>query len=199
MGPVVSQEFETKRAKFCTERALRIKVIGADQPTVPSQYPQFLCDADNSLKHGSLPGDWSACYRSRLGESVYDVIVLDYFEVANQDLVDLAIRTRLRFPYALIVNLKHWYPIWTGYQSQGGWENVAKYAADRGYPNMTNEALVVFNQSTLNWEMQDWSTQQKYYDDATKRSQAWTFFKGADADSGLSGRAMQDLTYRRSF
>ena len=89
----------------------------------------LLCNAVNSLDEESEPRDWSVCLRSRIGDETCDVIVVDYFELADPYLIELTHRIRLRFPDALIINLKHWHPIWTGYVDRKGWINVKEWLA----------------------------------------------------------------------
>lgn len=193
------KDLDGKKKKFCDDRGLRFKVLGSDQ-SIPSTYPYSLCNADNSLRADSTPEEWAVCFRSRIDESVHDVFVLDYYDVADENLVKLGKRIRNRFPDALIINLKHWYPIHIGYPGTNGWTNVAEWAKTFGYDNMTNAALMAFQDSTLPWERRDIPTQESYFTSTTQRTSAWTIFKGSESEADLpAGKEFQDMLNRRSW
>ena len=68
-----------------------------------------------------LPKDAASCLSNLLEDRTYDVIVLDFFEVADQGLDLLVTRLQNKFPDATIINLKPYFPGWTGFPSRKGW------------------------------------------------------------------------------
>jgi len=82
-------------------------------------YPWLLSvDATNEAIRASGPNYPSVCTESIIGEEIYDVIVLEFFAMANAGLVPLAQRLRRRFPDATIVFLAVWNPAMIYYQDE---------------------------------------------------------------------------------
>ena len=205
-------ELDYQKETFCNERNIRFMVIGNDNNPINKGtpiYPSELCGATNEwLIRGGEPKDWSECFRARIGDGTRnDVFILDYFEVADDYLNKLVGRIRSRFPKSLIINLKHWYPFWTGYYDRalgGKWVDVSQWAMQNGYPTMSNDALHEFYYNTsLPWTTtSQYGVQQYFINEATKnnpRNMTWTLYKGREGDDGQVGLYTQDLLIRRAW
>ncbi len=90
-----------------------------------------------SLKHGSNYGIRSsgpnypaACTKSILGNDEFDVLILEFFTVADKGMKELAQRLRERFPEAIIVIARLWDPpMLENIHGQG----LRNWARERGY------------------------------------------------------------------
>jgi len=75
-------------------------------------YPWLLSpDATNFAIRAGGPQFPSACTSTMTGTEVFDVVVFEYYLMAEQGLQTLARRTRERFPDALIIFMVNWYPL----------------------------------------------------------------------------------------
>ena len=187
------------QGKFCMGRGLRIKVLGHERTSNPSTYPETLCQADNNLRKNSTAADWATCFRTRIDESIFDVFVLDYYDTADESLVELADRIRRRFPAAIIVNLKHWYPDDIGYPGTYGWTSASQWANTHGHSSM-KDSMEDFLVTTLPWERLDNPTLEQYWQTATQKSGAWNLFKGTESEKDLpAGKEFQTILERRQW
>jgi len=137
-----------------------------------------------------LPKDVASCLQNLLQDRIYDVIVLDLFEVADQGLDILVNRLKNRFPDATIINLKPYFPGWTGFQSRKGWVGVEKWAQMKvkGYTTSIAENIENASRMSLNvldelkdasrpWEMQKFNSQQNAFDKVTRDYSLWALYK----------------------
>jgi hypothetical protein len=76
-------------------------------------YPYLLSQTVDNFAHSSMgPNYYAVCSETIIGDdTLYDVIVLDYWLKYTQGLDDLAHRLRDRFPQAIIILMRNWEPI----------------------------------------------------------------------------------------
>ena len=74
-------------------------------------YPYLISeDIHNYALFSGGPNYPSACAETMVGDDhTYDVILLDYYLLANDGLLELAKRLRARFPHAILIFLEIWH------------------------------------------------------------------------------------------
>jgi len=91
----------------------------------------------NYAIRSSGPNYPKSCLFTMMGDEEYDVIILEYFMHAREGLRSLAQRVRDRFPDAIIIILRLWYPVqfqnreieWTGVEDYP----LQEYVTTRGF------------------------------------------------------------------
>ena len=87
----------------CLEKKFRFLVIGGKTSTGyglasrDESFPAHLCGADVIAEEGISPLAVSSCLKNLVGDTVYDVILLDLFEVADEYLHVIMKRLRNRY------------------------------------------------------------------------------------------------------
>jgi len=84
---------------------------------------------DNYGIRANGPNYPASCINTMLEDSEYDVFILEYYMVQETGMMTLAHRLRERFPDAIIIIFRNWYPFMlhdSGYK-------IDKFRADRGF------------------------------------------------------------------
>ena len=86
--------------------------------------------ANHAIRAG-MPDYPAACLHSIMGDKAeYDVIILEYFMVMGDDVLTLSKRLKERFPDAVVILLKDWYPEMVSWHrdTDGEWESLRQWA-----------------------------------------------------------------------
>ena len=100
----------------------------------------------------------AACTKSIMGDEEFDVIVLEFFTVANTGMMELAQRLRERFPDAIIVVARLWDPpMLENVNGQG----LMSWAQEKGYgnafihsSNFKDEFLRSYSENQWQWRFE---------------------------------------------
>jgi len=191
-GQSVEDILPTKLQTEICGHGLRFIVLGKTETPLHS-YSRYLCNAEDNLKVGGVPKDWE-CLRSKIGRNRYDVFVLDFFEVADEHMIDLAIRIRRRFPDALVINLKHFFPNWIGYYEGKNWVNIKEWAKSEV---LSEDIVEEFANSTNEWQLKSFEEQNDFYETSTQKSNAWSLYK--DNNSSITSDEIKGMLKQKLF
>lgn len=201
---------EPQIQEICNTRALRFLTIGSttvvgkglEYPLTDS-YPVHLCNSDIIASETMHPREPAECLNSIIGDKIFDVIVLDFYEQAgNTNFVYLIIRLRKRFPEALIVILKAYKLVWTGYfdKSTGNWTDVSQWALHNGHKTLNDEVLGDFSDSTEIWKVNEFRRQEEFSTKQTRKSDVYQVYKeNTTTFEAMSSGNVKDLLIRRSY
>jgi len=105
-------------------------------------YPYLLSSkATNLALRATGPNYPSICTQTMVGDEKYDVIMLEYFERANDGLKPLAERLRKRFPNAIMILVQLWHPKMILYKSNGKIITMLEWLKENGFGDMAPELI----------------------------------------------------------
>ena len=195
--------------QICNDRKFRFLTIGGKTASgiglnnVNNSYPSLLCKGDVIAKDQMTPTEVAPCLKTLIGSNdIYDVIVLDLFEKANGNLNEIVRRLSNRFPNALIVNLRQYYPISTGFRHRKGWINVQRWVnMTCNNAHMNKDTLKCFQRSKKRWKLK-LDGNNNYYKNiiTTKENKVVNLMKDLDSVYNVkNGEDTKNMLLRRSW
>jgi len=189
--------------EICNEKKLRYLTIGghvaaAEHLEKSQSYTSYLCDGDRIVGEHVTPEDVFPCIHEWIGDNIYDVIVLDLFNEADESLLNLTRRLVNRFPAAAIFNMKHFFPGDIGFQHSKEWVPITTWAKQHNHTSMTKEFLELFEKSNRPWTIKH-DERLKYYVQNGKENHVWSLFKDMPSTFNTTGEIWKNTTLRRAW
>ena len=190
--------------EVCKNRAIRVLVIGgrvaaADNVEINQTYPYLLCNSDKITGKNLILDDLVPCAKQKIGDNIYDAIILDLFEHSNEKLIELTRRLVNRFPKATIINLRQWFPGDVGFKHRKGWVKVARWAAAMGQDSMTRDALQLFANSNRPWTLKLNKEKMKIFERNGNENSIWSLRKDTKEEIKEQGKYWKDTLLRRAW
>lgn len=117
-------------------------IEGEEDPS-PFTYPSLLGSTvtKNLAIRASGPGYPALCLQSMMGDSQYQVVIIEYMLRADEGLDQLLLRLRNRFPHAILIFLDIWYPRMvrvadSGFRRDKESIGLEAYQKQMGYQNL---------------------------------------------------------------
>lgn len=187
---------EQKQLRFLTLGGATANGAGLDD-AVNDAYPFLLCEGDSIADNNMVPTDAASCLKTLVGDNIYDVIVLDFYENADKDLDRLVKRLTNRFPKANVISVKHFYPNVVGFQHRKGWASIKDWATGFGYEGMSDDCKKAFNESGRPWELEFDAKLYEAYNNASKNNGIWSLQKDETLTYNERGDVIKDIVLRR--
>ena len=190
--------------KICDERGIRYLTIGGpvaygEHLRRNQTYPYLLCDGDRIVGPRLRPEDVGPCMKKMIGNNVYDVIILDLFSEANENLIKLTRRLVRRYPKATIMNVRQFFPGDVGFKHRRGWVSVESWAKYYGHTSMTKEALDLFEKSSRAWTVQMSNEDSAFFDRNSKENFIWSVYKDTNDKYSEVGDFWKNTLLRRAW
>ena len=98
----------------CLEKKIHFLVIGSQVAAVKNieenqTYPYLLCKSDR-ITGKMTPNNVDLCIKKIVGNNIYNAIIIDLFDNSNEELINLRRQLVGRFPKAIIINIRQWFP-----------------------------------------------------------------------------------------
>jgi len=198
--------------EICEQKKLRFLTLGRSNAegiglgTEDVAYPKLLCDGDVLAGEFNNTGEFvdssmlARHLHRMIGDEIYDVIVLDFFEETSCYDGRLQYRLKKRFPNATVINLQAYLIGWTMYYESDDFYTVSDWAYDKGFESLSDDALSAFSDSTQEWKIFPFDDQYYMWDKMNKEfNSAWLTKENLTIYSNMTSNNIKDLLIRRSY
>ena len=170
-------------------------------------YPKILCNSDVIAGDDEDGENIDTKYLARnlqslIGDSIYDVIILDFFEDTNCYDGRLQYRLRRRFPNAALISLQAYLIGWTSYwdSSISLYRTVGSWASKNGFKSLSDQALSAFCDSSEEWTMYPFDEQNRIWRTLNKQPHTgWITKENYTNYDNMTSNQIKDLLIRRSY